>query len=228
MIDALDRLAGVGEDLFRRVGDIVGRGGMPLGGEALELVRRVGGMPVDVLEYALRLDVEGLRNAAGELRGVGSRFGGLPGKLEADVARSAWEGGGAEAFGIVWDALAEHIGSAGEAQTIVGKVASTVAYIDSVAGWAEGFRRELAEAIARVVCSAEAVAVVTAGDAVDVELVGAATRIVERVLRAAAEALDEGAALVRRYEGMLVELAYHPPVVPRGGVAISGVTRVNL
>jgi hypothetical protein len=228
-MDALDRLSGVGESLFERVGAVIGRGGVPDGSAAAVLLRRVGALPSGVLEYALRLDVDGLRGAAGEVRGVVERFAVLPGRLEADVGRSAWEGRGAEAFGVAWGALAAHMGEAGEPATIVGRLAATAAYLDGLAGWAGGFRHELAESIARVVSSAEAVVVVTGGGGGgEVETVGAAVRIVERVLRTAADALDAADALRGRWEGVLGEVEYQPPVVPRGDAVISGVTRVEL
>ncbi|GAA4246894.1 WXG100 family type VII secretion target [Dactylosporangium darangshiense] len=162
MTDALDRLAAVGEDLLGRVGGVLVRGGVPEDGPVWELLRRVGALPGDVLDHALSLDVDGLRSAASELHGVAERFGALPERLEADVGRSAWEGSGAEAFGVVWNALAEHIGDGGDPGTIAGRLAVTASYLDALAGWAAGFRYDLAEVIARVATSAEAVTVRTA------------------------------------------------------------------
>ncbi|MEU7871162.1 hypothetical protein [Dactylosporangium sp. NPDC049140] len=226
MTDALDRLAVVGNDLFRRVDVLLAGGGVAPGSRAAELLRRVGGLPADVLEYALRLDVAGLVAAAEELRGVGDRFRGLPGTVAVGVRGSAWEGSGAEAFGVAWAALAQHIGEGGDERSIVGRVDATADYLGAVAGWAQGFRHELAEAVARVVQSAEAVVVVTVKDGV--EAVAAAGRIAERVLRTAGEALDAADELRRRYEGRLGELEYQPPEVPRGTAVIAGVTRVTM
>ncbi|MER7002257.1 hypothetical protein ABT297_04305 [Dactylosporangium sp. NPDC000555] len=231
MTDVLDRLADVGDELFRRVGDALAGGGLPADGSLRELLRRVGALPDEVLEHALRLDVDGLRAAALELRGVAGRFGELPGRLEADIGRSAWEGGSAEAFGIVWDALAAHIGEEGEPATITGRLVATAAYLDALAAWAAGFRYELAEAIARVATSAEAVTVLTArgepsGDGT--EIAAAAGRIARRVLQTAADALDAAEELRGRWTGRLAELEYQPPRVPSGPAVISGVTRVNL
>jgi hypothetical protein len=60
------------------------------------------------------------------------------------------------------------------------------------------------------------------------EVVAAAGRIAERVLRTAAEALDAAEDLRRKWEGQLGELEYQPPEVPRGPAVIAGVTRVSL
>ncbi|GAA2377840.1 hypothetical protein [Dactylosporangium salmoneum] len=228
MTDELDRLAGVGGDLFRRVGAVLADGGLPPEGEAAELVRRVGGLPAEVLAFALQLDADGLRRAAGELRGVAQRFGEVPGRLEADVGRSAWEGSGAEAFGVVWNALAEHVGDGSEPGTIAGRMAATAGYVEALAGWADGFRYELAEAIARVATSVEAVTLVTGAGAGVPEVTAAAGRIVARVLRPAADVLDAADELRARWAGALAELEYQPPRVPSGPAVIAGVTRVNL
>ncbi|MEV6925489.1 hypothetical protein AB0M46_13460 [Dactylosporangium sp. NPDC051485] len=230
MTDVLDRLAGVGDDLFRRVGAVLADGGLPPEGDAAQLVRRVGGLPAEVLGFALQLDVNGLRRAAGELRGVAERFGEVPGRLEADVGRSAWEGSGAEAFGVVWNALAEHVGDGSEPGTIAGRMAATAGYVEALAGWAAGFRHELAEAIARVATSVEAVTLVTGAGAgaPRAEVTAAAGRIVARVLQPAADALDAADELRARWGGALAELGYQPPRVPSGPAVIAGVTRVNL
>ncbi|WP_433613035.1 hypothetical protein ACQP2P_03015 [Dactylosporangium sp. CA-139114] len=224
MTDALDRLAGPGDDLFRRVEVLLDAGGVSAGSRVEGLLVRVGAMPGEVLDYALRLDVGSIRAAVQELRGLGDHFRVLPERLSADVRGSGWEGSGAEAFGVAWAALAAFIG--GDENSIVGRVDATAAYLDGVAGWAEEFRSELAEAVARVLQSAEAVVVVTAAQ--EPEAVAAAARIAERVLRTAADALDAADRLRKRYEGRLGALEYLPPQVPRGAASITGVTRVTL
>ncbi|MGI5246923.1 hypothetical protein [Dactylosporangium sp. CA-139066] len=226
MTDALDRLADIGDDLLGRVGGRLSQGGIPAGGPVWVLLRRVGALPADVLDYALTLDVEALRTAAADLHGVADRFGALPERLEAGVGRSAWEGAGAEAFGIVWHALVEHVGDGGDPATITGRLAATAAYLDALADWAAGFRRELAEIIARAAASAEAVAVLAAS--AGPETAAAAARIAERVLESAAGALDAAEHLHARWGDRLAELEYEPPRVPSGPAVISGVTRVNL
>jgi hypothetical protein len=227
--DALDRLAEPGDDLLRRVDTLLSAAGIAPGSPAEPMLLRVGALPSEVLEYGMRLDVGALRAAVAELRGVGDRFRQLPARLAADVGQSAWEGRGAEAFGVAWTALAGFIGGDADANTIVGRVDATAAYLEGVASWAAGFRHELAEAVARVISSTEAVLVVTAsGAGAGAEAVAAAGRIAERVLRTAAEALDAAEELRRKWEGQLGELEYQPPQVPRGPAVISGVTRVSL
>ncbi|WP_432834460.1 hypothetical protein [Dactylosporangium sp. CA-092794] len=250
MTDALDRLAEVGGDLFRRVGDVLAVTGIAADSPVWPLVRRVRGLPADVLDYGLRLDVDGLQAGATELQGIAERFGELPEQLGTDVTRAAWEGGGADAFGIVWEALAAHIGDGTEPATIAGRVRATAGYLEAVAGWAAGFRHELAEAIARVATSAEAVTLVTAnpanagsganvgsggsganvggGASIGAEAAAAATRITGRVLQPAADALDAADDLRACWAASLAGLEYHPPRVPLGPATIASVTRVNL
>lgn len=228
MTDALDRLAEVGADLFRRVDAALVAGGMPADSPAWPLLRRVGALPADVLEYGLRLDAGALRAAGVELRGVAERFAELPDRLAVDVGRSAWEGSGAEAFGIVWDALAAHIGDGSDQATIVGRVRATAGYLDALASWAAGFRHELAEAIARVATSAEAVTLLAGRSEPGGAGTEAAARIAVRVLQAAVDALDAADELRSRWAASLADLEYHPPRVPLGGGEVSGVTRVNL
>ncbi|MFB9442530.1 hypothetical protein Dvina_03205 [Dactylosporangium vinaceum] len=230
MADALDRLAVPGEELLRRVDRILARGGVSPESDVAGLLRLVGMLPGEVLEYGLRLDVGSLQEAARELAGVGDRFRVLPAKLSADVDRSGWQGGGAAAFGAVWVALADHIGDGGSADSIVGRIDATADYLDAVVDWAAGLRYELAEAVARVISSAEAVTVVTAGAGGpgaggEGEAAGAAGRIAERVLRTAVDALDRADTLRREWERRLGELPYRPPEAQTGA---AGVTRVTL
>jgi hypothetical protein len=232
--DALDRLAEPGDDLLRRVDTLLSAAGIAPGSPAEPMLLRVGALPSEVLDYGMRLDVGALRASVAELRAVGDRFRPLPARLAADVGQSTWEGRGAEAFGVAWTALAGFIGGEADADTIVGRVDATAAYLEGVASWAAGFRHELAEAIARVISSTEAVLVVTASGpgasvtAGEAEAVAAAGRIAERVLRTAADALDAADELRRKWEDQLGELEYQPPQVPRGPAVISGVTRVSL
>ncbi|MFI5906283.1 WXG100 family type VII secretion target [Dactylosporangium sp. NPDC051541] len=223
MTDVLDRLVVPGEDLLRRVDRLLAGGGIPAGSEVVGLLERVGVLPGEVLEYGLRLDVGALREAARELAEVGERFRGLPERLSADIDDSGWEGSGAAAFQGVWGALAAHIGDGDSADSIVGRIDATSAYLEAVADWAGGFRYELAEAIARVISSAEAVTVVTAeheGGGVE-----AAVRIAERVLRTAADGLGLADGLQRQWEERLGEMQFRPAQSPPGA---GGVTRVAL
>ncbi|WP_433066192.1 WXG100 family type VII secretion target [Dactylosporangium sp. CS-033363] len=214
--DALERLAEPGDDLLQKVGTLLAGGGVPP--SAVELVRRVGALPADVLEYALKLDVDALRTAAGEVRALRDQFRGQAAKVGADVGDSAWEGTGAEAFRTAWGGLNQHLDS------IVERLDATAGYAEGVASWAAGFRYELAEAVARVISSAEAVVVVTSGG---VPAVQAAGKIAERVLRTAAEGLDAAEELRRRWEPRLGRLEWQLLAVQEGAV-IPGVTRVEL
>ncbi|WP_433223656.1 WXG100 family type VII secretion target [Dactylosporangium sp. CS-047395] len=214
--DALERLAEPGDDLLRRVGTLLSGGGVPPA--AVELVRRVGALPAEVLEYALKLDVDALRAAAVEVRVLRDQFRGQAARLGADVGDTVWEGAGAEAFRVAWNGLNQHL------ESMVERLDATAGYADGVAAWAAGFRHEVAEAVARVISSAEAVVVVTSGG---VPAVQAAGKIAERVLRTAAEGLDAAEDLRRRWEPRVGRLEWQLLAVQEGAV-IPGVTRVEL
>ncbi|GAA0709951.1 hypothetical protein Drose_02770 [Dactylosporangium roseum] len=156
-MDALERLSGVGGDLLRHVDAALAEDGAPADDPIWPLLRRVGALPGDALDFALRLDAPALRIAAEELRAIADRFAHERDRLAADVGRSAWEGTGAEAFAAVWRSLSDHIGPGPDPATICGRLLATVSYVDGLAGWAVHLREEMAEAVARAVSSAEAV-----------------------------------------------------------------------
>ncbi|UWP83420.1 hypothetical protein Dfulv_03760 [Dactylosporangium fulvum] len=156
-MDALERLSGVGGDLLRHVDAALVEGGAPADDQIWPLLRRVGALPGDALDFALRLDAPALRIAAGELRAIADRFAHERDRLTADVGRSAWEGTGAEAFAAVWRSLSVHIGPGTDPATICGRLLATASYVDGLVDWAVHLRGEMAEAVARAVSSAEAV-----------------------------------------------------------------------
>jgi hypothetical protein len=164
-MDALERLSSVGADLLARVDAALAAGGAPADDPIWPLLRQVGALPADVLDFGLRLDHIALRSAATELRAVADRFARQPARLAADIGRSAWEGTGAEAFAAVWESLSEHIGEGTDPATVTGRLLATASYVDDLAGWAADLRHELAEAIARVATSAEAVTLRGSDDA---------------------------------------------------------------
>jgi hypothetical protein len=224
-MDALERLSSVGADLLARVDAALAAGGAPADDPIWPLLRQVGALPADVLDFGLRLDHIALRSAATELRAVADRFARQPARLAADIGRSAWEGTGAEAFAAVWESLSEHIGEGTDPATVTGRLLATASYVDDLAGWAADLRHELAEAIARVATSAEAVTLRGSDDAATRV---AAARIGARVLQPAADAMAAAEALQSRWAADLAELPYTPPAAPSGAAPTTGITRVSL
>ncbi|MEV4138287.1 hypothetical protein AB0J72_39735 [Dactylosporangium sp. NPDC049742] len=227
-MDALERLAGVGGDLLRRVDGVLIAGGAPAGDPVWELLRQVGALPGDVLEFGLKVRGEPLRVAGAQLRADADRFARRQGKLTVDLA-GVWEGTGAEAFAVRWGALASYIGDGGDPGTITGRLRATAGYTEALADWCDALRAELAEAVARVVGSAEAVTLRQAGgeEPPAAEVLEAAARIAGRVLRPAADAFAGARELMARRAPDLEELRYSEPGAgPAGGAAPT--TRVAL
>ncbi|MET7395649.1 hypothetical protein ABZS66_19375 [Dactylosporangium sp. NPDC005572] len=229
-MDALDRLAEVGQDLLRRVDATLVDRGAPPGDPIWPLLRQVGALPGDVLRFGLRLDERALRSTANEVRAVADRFTHEHRLLTAGIDAGTWEGTGAEAFASVWRSLTDHLGTTDDGPTICGRLVATGSYVDALADWIAGLRGELAEAIARVATSTEAVTVRSASrprpDAPASAVVEAAARIGARFLQPAADAFTAVDDLRARWMGSVAELRYTPPAVPSGPVG--GVTRVQL
>ncbi|MGI5179264.1 hypothetical protein ACQEVZ_23320 [Dactylosporangium sp. CA-152071] len=232
MMDALERLAGVGGDLLRRVDRVLIAGGAPAGDPVWELLRRVGALPGDVLEFGLKVRAEPLRVAGAQLRADADRFARRQGKLTVDLA-GVWEGTGAEAFAVRWGALASYIGDGGDPGTITGRLRATATYAEALADWCDALRGELAEAVARVVSSTEAVTLRQVDPAAlreeppAADVLEAAARIAVRVLQPAADAFAEARELMARRAPDLEELRYSEPGAgPAGGAAPT--TRVTL
>ncbi|MEV4514963.1 hypothetical protein AB0K00_39130 [Dactylosporangium sp. NPDC049525] len=229
-MDALDRLAGIGTDLLHRVDAALVAGGAPAGDPLWPLLRQVGALPGDALEFGLKLTPEPLRAAAAQLRADADRFARRRDRLAADLGTAGtWEGSGAEAFAARWRSLAGHLGDGGDPATVTGRLRATASYADALADWSEGLRTELAEAVARVAGSAEAVTI--RGNQVDgpppAAVLAAAARIGVRVLQPVADAFGAARDLERRWSPDLAELRYaEPEAAPAGTVPL--ITRVPL
>ncbi len=227
-MDALERLAGIGTDLLHRVDAALVAGGAPVGDPLWPLLRHVGALPGDALEFGLKLRPEPLRAAGARLRDDADRFAQRRDRLAADLGAAAWEGSGAEAFAARWRSLAAHVGDGGDPATMTGRLRATASYADALAGWAEGLRGELAEAVARVAGSAESVTIRgTAEGPPSPAVLEAAARIGVRILQPVADAFDAARELERRWSPELAELRYTEPAAAPGG-GISPITRVAL
>ena len=229
-MDALDRLAGIGTDLLHRVDAALVAGGAPAGDPLWPLLRLVGALPGDALEFGLKLTPGSLRVAASQLRADADRFARRRDRLAADLGPAAggWEGSGAEAFKARWQSLAAHIGDGGDPATVTGRLRATASYADALADWSEGLRTELAEAVARIAGSVEAVTIrgMTDGPP-SAAVLEAAARIGVRVLRPVADAFGAARELEQRWSPDLAELRYtEPGAAPTGAVA--PITRVAL
>jgi hypothetical protein len=206
MTDALDRLVGPGIDLLDRVDAALMAYGFPADHPVAGSLRRLGALPGDVLRAISALRPAAVRVAGSELRRATERYQRQRDLLAAPVD---WTGPAGERFSVHRAALASFIGDTGDAGELglVGRLWSTVAYLDSVAEWMERSRSAMARVLADVLGSVEAIRLHTPDTAAAAATVGAL------VLSTAAEAHDAGRAVAERWAGRLDEVPYHPPTV---------------
>jgi hypothetical protein len=215
-MDALDRVAGPARDLLRRVDGSLLASGAPAEHRIWPLLRRVGALPGDVLAAVGGLAPEPVRRTAGELRRLAGEYGARQREIAVPVA---WRGAAAEAYAARWADLGAHLATGPAAESLAGRLSATAEYLDDVADWMGSARATLAEALAVVLGSAEAVALHARPDATAAAAVGA------RVLDAAATAHDEGLEVHARWAGRLDELPYRPATTaaqrPGGTTSVS-------
>ncbi|MER7888682.1 hypothetical protein ABTX15_02530 [Micromonospora sp. NPDC094482] len=217
-MDALDRLAEPGLDLLRRV-DTLLAAGAPESHRVWPLLRRMQVLPGDAVRAFLDLHPAPLAGAGHAVRRLVRGYDDVSATLADPVL---WSGPGAEAYGQARTALLHHLEEGPE--SLVGRLESTAGYADALADWVEGSRLTLARALADVLRSAEAVAVVAA-TSMSAGSVGSsgpagpgvaeAAEIAARVLAVLCVAYDGAETLLREWAPSLAESTWRPSVVGR-------------
>ena len=210
MMDLLDRVTGPAADLLARVDDGLLAEGAPAGHPIWPLLRRAGALPGDAVAGIAALRLEPVRGSAAELRQLAGEYTGRAVDVPAD-----WTGTAATAY------AARAADLSGYLRDSAGRLTATAEYLDDVADWMVWARGTLAEALAVVLGSAEAV--LLHGPAPD-RAAGATIGV--HVLDAVLAVHDEGRARHDRWAGRLDEVAYRP--APGGSLAESGPTTVPL
>jgi uncharacterized protein YukE len=224
-LDALDRLAPSANEMLALVDAALARSGAPESHPIWPLLRRVGALPGAAVGAVAELRPAPLAAAAPSLRTLAEEYAEAseaaptvaPGSAGIDVVTAGedgWVGAAADAFADRWRAMSEHLAGAGE--SLSARLAATAAYADSLAAWMERTRGGLAEALARVLTSAEAVVVVTGrgGGASSAESPESATTvracadIGSVVLAPIARAYQEASELSDGWSSRLAELPY--------------------
>ncbi|MDM4722161.1 hypothetical protein QTQ03_22155 [Micromonospora sp. WMMA1363] len=204
-MDPLDRLAEPGLDLLRRVDGLLATGA-PEGHRVWPLLRRMQVLPGQAVRSFLELHPAPLA-AAG--RAVRRHVQGYDEAAAALTDPVLWSGAAAAAYGEARTALLSHLDEGPE--SLVGRLESTAGYADALADWVEGSRLALARALADVLRSAEAVAVVAATSmslAVSAPRASAgaeAAEIAARVLAVLCVAYDGAETLLRQWGPSLAE-----------------------
>jgi hypothetical protein len=215
--DALDRLAVAAGPLLRRVDSALAEAGATAADGVWPLLQKVRLLPSEAVATVAEWQAAPLAEATASLRSLARRYGdavdGLPGQVP-------WEGAGAEAYGVRWASLREHLTGPGT-DSVVGRLGGTAAYLDETAAWATRSRAAVAGALADVLGSAEAVALVTGLEAPG----PSAARIAAHVLAPVAAACDEGRRLYDDWHARLAEVPFLPPA--GGGLRDPAVLRVS-
>lgn len=220
-MDALDQLAGPAAGLLNQVDDLLARAGAPADHPIWPLLRRLGVLPGEAVGALAALQPAPLAAAGPSLGALAREYE----DARADLADGgSWEGAGAEAFAAYRASLAAYLADGPESMT--GRLATTASYADALAEWVTQTRAVLARALADVLGSVEAVAVVTgAGSDPQPAAVQAAAEIGAWVLGGVAEAYDEAETLLHRWAPRLAELPYRAPA--DGVSTIDSATRIG-
>ncbi|SCL57510.1 hypothetical protein GA0070606_2783 [Micromonospora citrea] len=217
-MDTLDRLAEPGLDLLRRV-DMLLAAGAPENHRVWPLLRRLQVLPGEAVRHFLDLHPAPLTAAGHSVRRL------VPGYDDASAALTdpvLWSGPAASAYGQSRSALLRHLDEGPE--SLVGRLESTAGYAEALADWVEGSRLALARALADVLRSAEAVAVVAAtstagggsGRAAQAGPGGIeAAEIAARVLAVLCVAYDGAETLLRQWGPSLAESRWREPLTDR-------------
>lgn len=168
-MDLLGRILEPGRDLLGRVDATLVAVGAPTDHRIWPLLRHVGALPGDALEFAAGLGPEAVCSAAAALRLTAGEYGRGHAALTASMSRVTWEGEGAESFADRQAALLAHLGdpAVGPDDSVAGRVLATASCLDRVAEWMVALRTGLAGALADALSSAEAVTLRTAGPSGD-------------------------------------------------------------
>ena len=193
-MDRLDHLLPTAEPLLKRVDEVLGRAGAPAGHPVWAELRRVRLLPGDAARAVAALRPVALAEAGPELRSgalVCAELG------RALPVADAWSGTAAEAYEQVRGRVAEQL--RGDADSLGGRLAATADLGDALTDWMERTRERLATVLARLLGSAEAVAL-TAGDGRGLptgEEAAAAADAAAALLQVVADSYDRAEDLLR-------------------------------
>jgi hypothetical protein len=229
-MDALDRVAEPGADLLARVDAALSAAGAPAGHAIWSRLRRLGALPGAAADAVVALRPAPIAAAGTALRTLAREYADTG---AAGAPPAGWHGVGARAYAGHWAGLSAHLAHGDE--SLAGRLAATAGYADALADWIRETRRALARALATVLGSAQAVALVTGPSVVNdrpgagqprgaLATVLAAAEIGVHVLDPLARAYDRAEDLRLVWAPRLVELAHRP-----GGAAAvraDSVTRV--
>lgn len=212
-MDALARLLPVARPLLRDVDATLQARGVPGEHPVAGLLGTVGTATLHLLESVADLEPARLRDAGAVLRLQARTYGGssLP-------TEGSWAGATAHHYAVAVAAFDEHLAGDGPS-SMAARLRATASYVEDLARWQQDLRDDMAQQLARVLTSAEAVVlrVPRTGDAGALTAsAAAAAEIATTLLRVAVQAADRARELVRA-AGALDEAPYLPPSAPLAG-----------
>jgi hypothetical protein len=218
-MEPLDELSPPAADLLARVDDLLGRVGAPEQHPVWPLLRRVRVLPGEAVAGVAALRPAPLAATGAAVRTLAGGYA----DASATLARATggWEGPAAEAYAAHRGDLRARVDVAGQ------RLVAVAERVDAAASWVYAARQRLSVALAEVLGSAEAVAVVRGDADAPVAAADIAARVLGAVDELAADAdrlgFDERGALpVRRRRPPPVPPSVPPPVPP------DATTRVDL
>ena len=189
----LDRLLATAGPLLRRVDDILTAGGAPPDHPVWAELRRVRLLPGDAARAVAALRPEELLDAAPELRADARAYA----VLAASLPRPGeWTGAAAEAYDAARQRAAEHL--SGGAESLAERLEAAAELADALIDWMRTARDAVADALAEVLTSTEAVTLAeTKVDLASAREPTAAAEVATRVLRAVAETHETATKLLQ-------------------------------
>ncbi|MGW4940551.1 hypothetical protein ACWEOZ_03050 [Actinoplanes sp. NPDC004185] len=191
-MDRLDRLLATAGPLLRRVDDVLATVGAPPEHRVWIQLRRVRLLPGDAARAVAVLRPEELGEAAPELRADARAYAVLAASLPGP---GEWTGAAAEAYDAARQRAAAHL--SGGPESLDERLQASADLADSLVTWMRSARDALAEVLAEVLSSTQAVALAaTEMDLASAREQEAAADVAMKVLRAVADAYEPGAELL--------------------------------
>ncbi|GAA2491983.1 hypothetical protein [Winogradskya humida] len=186
-MDRLDRLLDTAGPLLRRVDAALGDAGAPAEHAVWGALRRVRLLPGDAVRAVAALRPSDLAEASPELRSTAGSYATLASDLPPP---GDWSGTAADAYDRARLGVAEHLSTGPE--SLESNLRATADLADDLTAWMQTSRDGVAEALAEILVSTEAVALLT--DNVD----SAAPDLAALLLLAVGDAYDRGMDLLHR------------------------------
>lgn len=187
MTDRLDTMLGPAAPLMRRVDEVLTAAGAPAGHRVWPALRRVRLLPWDAIQAVAALRPDDLAEAAPELRDDARSCAGI---AESLPPPDAWSGEAAQAYDAARKRAAARL--SGAPGSLDERLVATADLADALIDWMRGSRGAVAETLAEVLSSAEALSLVTerAVDPADAGAASAAADVAVLVLETVADRYD--------------------------------------